>query len=267
MAEKVDRIDWHVRFKEMCPWLEMAETDRSRSRNLRGEIFKRLNVSDSTVVCWLTGVHCAVKVAHIIPDSTKNSVLKMLGLPPEFRNDTNDPRNFMILGTLIEEAFDAMQISFYPIDLLRPTQLYLKIWDEDVRDKQVGLPTDPDPTARTRTFGELESAGAMLSVPAPPEGWAVSLRALSYHNLCCYIYQTYKGNKSLGDMPADFTSQSGHDKDEVRKKLVGLFRSALRMEMAEEEEEWIGSDHESIDVGDTVTRVAKPKRKGNCTIM
>ena len=233
MAKKLDRMDWEITFRKMCPWLDIAETDRSRAKTLRHQLFHKLGVNNKTVTCWLTGLNCAVKVAHILPDSTKADVLKRLELDATFKNDTKKPRNFMILAETIEEAFDSMHISFCPKDVLNPTKLYLKVWSDELRGLAIGGDND-DEEVRNITFGSLEESEAMLMVP---EGWNVSLRSLSYHHLCCYIYHKSKGNKSLDpDMPADFSSQ-GKDKDNVRKALVNMLNTAKRFDQEEEEEE------------------------------
>lgn len=243
MAKKLDRIDWEITFRKMCPWLDIAETDRSRAKNLRQQLFHKLGVNNKTVTCWLTGLNCAVKVAHILPDSTKADVLKRLELDATFKNDTRNPRNFMILAETIEEAFDSMHISFCPKDVLNPTKLYLKVWSDELRGLAIGG-DDDDEEVRNITFGSLEKSEAMLMVP---EDWRVSLTSLSYHHLCCYIYHKSKGDKSLDpDMPSDFSSQGTKDKDNVRKALVNMLNTAKRFDQEEEEEEALNySDFES----------------------
>ena len=218
MTAKVDKLDWIASFREGCPWLDMAETERSRVANLRSSIFKQFGLTDATVKCWLLGINCPVKVAHILPNSTNNKVLKRLGLSSEFKNQINPTApNFMIINSNLEEAFDSMDISFCPPDLLNPTRLQLKLWNQSIRDNEVVVGI---------TFGSLE--GAFLSIP---ENWHVSLRCFSYHNLCCYIYHKYNRTLSLDeDMPADFSSQFGVDKDETRRYLASLFHSTIRVD-------------------------------------
>ncbi len=270
MAKKIDRIDWDRSFRKMCPWFEFAETDRSRAKNLRQKIFNKLGVNNSTVTCWLTGLNCAVKVAHILPDSTNNDVLKRLELDAVFKNDTVNPRNFLILAEAIEEAFDSMQISFCPKDVLNPTKLYLKIWNNNIRDLPIGGDNDP-PNIRSITFGDLEASGAMLTIPVD---WNVSLRALSYHNLCCYIYQKSMGNESLDpDMPADFSSQGTAEKDKVRLALVNMLKTAKIFDLEAEEEvldynDFDESKSDIIQEEETHRRpVPTPRRRKFCTIM
>lgn len=232
IKKKVDKIDWVSRFADYCPWLDMAETERSRANNLRNKVFGKLGITDSTATCWVTGKRVAVKNAHILPDSTKNKVMQRLDLPPSFRNDVDaDPSNFMVLDIHLENAFDSMKISFSPDDLFHTTVLKLKIWDASCRDdpvqpgSEVEMQTDITQYGKQlTTIGDYE--GFPLNVPA---GWRVSHRALSYHTLCCYIYQKYKGKLSLdASEPADFSSQSGKGRDSVRQQLAELFQSSIR---------------------------------------
>lgn len=215
IKSEVNKIVWINRFKDFCPWLDMAETDRSRTANLRKRVFDKLGITDTTATCWVTGKHVTVKNAHILPDSTKNIIMQRLQLKPCFRNDVDAvPSNFMILEVSLEEAFDSMKISFSPVDMLHTDQLMLKIWDPDCRDNPLGS---------GGTIGSYE--GCQLNIP---DSWKVSRRALSYHTLCCYTYHKYKGNLSIDESePADFSSQTA-GRDEVRRELAELFRSSIR---------------------------------------
>lgn len=261
MAKQIDKIEWDTSFRRMCPWLDMAETERSRTKNLRGAIFNKLGVNNSTVTCWLTGFNCAVKVAHILPDSARTDVLQRLELDAAFKNDTINPRNFLILAEAIEEAFDSMQISFCPNDVLNPTKLYLKIWNDEIRNQSVGGDVDPA-HVRALTFRDLETSAAMLTIPA---GWNVSLRALSYHNLCCYIYQKSKGTESLDpDMPADFSAPgTAAEKDKARADLVRMLQAAKKIDLGAEEEALDYNEfYESIpDIQEEVPTPPPRKRK------
>lgn len=232
IKKKVDKLDWLHRFEDFCPWLDMAETERSRANHLRDRVFNKLGITSATATCWVTGKHVPVKNAHILPDSTKNKIMRRLELEPSFRNDVDaQPSNFMILDIHLEDAFDAMKISFSPDDLLHTSVLRLKIWDPSCRDDPVGLGTaaemQDDVTQHGRqltTIGDYE--GFPLNVPA---SWSVSRRALSYHTLCCYIYQKYKGNLAIdADEPADFSSQTAKGRDKVRRQLAELFKSSIR---------------------------------------
>jgi hypothetical protein len=254
MEKKVDRIDWVTRFTEFCPWLEMAETDRSRTNDLRKKIFIKLGIDPANATCWVSGMRVPVKVAHILPDSSKKNVMTRLGLESSFRNDVNAvPCNFMVLCYSLEGAFDAMQISFSPPDLLHPETLTLKIWDDACRNN----PVENDGTCVVpRSIGDYD--GAALNIPT---GWVVSKRALSYHTLCCYIYQRYKGNMSEHE-PADFSSQLGEGRDKIRKQLAELFKTSIRLDDDAAEE----FDDELIDEGDIHEPKIQKARK-RCVVM
>ena len=70
-------------FREVCPWFDKSEAS-SKERNLRDSVFNELGVNDSTVMCWLLGVNCTVKVVHILSDSSQKSFRKGL---PAYIND------------------------------------------------------------------------------------------------------------------------------------------------------------------------------------
>lgn len=144
--------------------------------------------------------------------------MRRLQLPPSFKNNIQaSSKNFMILDAKLEEAFDAMKISFCPPDVLHPNSLYLRIWDSSCRGDVVD------------SGGTIEDyEGSLLQVPA---SWVLSKRALSYHNLCCYIYSRYMGRYPLEE-PPDFSSQSKEGNDKVRVELAGLFHSAIRQDKA-----------------------------------
>ncbi len=222
----VKKMEWNLSFKDKCPWIDMADSERSKSKNIRGAIFRKLNVNDDTVTCWLLGINCPVKVAHILPDSTKAVVYRRLGLPPDFRNQIEpQARNFMILHEKLEQAFDNMSIAFAPNDPFFPNQLYMKIWSDDIRDVEV---------VEGINFKDLENRQLMV-----PDGWSLSLRCLSYHNLCCYIYNKTKRTMLLDPgIPADFSSVdfNNKEKDNIRKDLVSNFHLAMRVEKSPDDD-------------------------------
>lgn len=272
IKKKVDKIDWIHRFADFCPWLDMAETERSRANDLRRKVFSKLELTDASAVCWVTGKHVPVKNAHILPDSTKNKIMRRLELPPSFRNDVNaNPSNFMIIDARLEDAFDSMKISFAPVDLLHPEVLTLKVWDAACRDDLVGVGTDAelenDITQHGQpltTIGDYE--GYPLIVPAP---WRVSRRALSYHTLCCYIFQKYKGNLSIDEEePADFSSQAGKGGDKVRRQLAELFRTSIR-EDDDSSVDSVGELSHTFALQEVPDErpVARKNKRGMCVIM
>jgi hypothetical protein len=174
----------------------------------------------------------AVKNAHILPDSTNNKIMRRLELEPSFKNDViAEPSNFMILDVRLEDAFDSMKISFSLVDLLHTDVLKLKIWDPACRDDPVEVGTAAEMQSDTVEHGkQLTTIGDYEGFPLnAPALWRVSRRALSYHTLCCYIYQKYKGNLSIDeDEPADSSSQIANGRDKVRRQLAELFKSSIR---------------------------------------
>lgn len=231
----------------------MAETERGRASGLRQLVFTAVGVTPQSVTCWVTGQHVPVKNAHIIPDSTKDKVMRRLQLPPSFKNDTTvRPSNFMILDAKLEEAFDTMKISFMPDSILTPTQLKLKIWDVDCRSTELGSGD---------TIGDYE--GSLLNVPS---NWSVSKRALSYQSLCCYVYHKYRGTLPAGeDEPLDFSSQPDEGKDKVRKELVEMYETSIRLDEVDNEEK---EDVEKMSDDEGIVKFAmKKKTIHRCTMM
>jgi len=261
MSKKIDKIDFNTSFKEYCPWLDMATTDRSRAPKLRSSLFTKLGVTEDSVTCWVTGKKCKVKCAHIIPDSSNDVVLKMLNLHKDFRNGLVDPPfNFLILDEKLEEAFDAMKISFsYENEL--SNKFILKIWDETCRNDPVSSSNDINfGDSKKTTIGDYENE--VLNIP---DGWSISKRTLTYHSLCCYIYLKTQGKLSLdAEEPADFLSEF-EGKDKIRKKLASFVKRAIKEDDNEAEDEGendINSiEEENIELVTQATTTRKSYKK------
>lgn len=208
--------------RDMNPWLEMSQTDRSRTNNLRSVVFKKLGINDQTASCWLSG-HKPVKVAHILPCSTKEVVWRKLGLTREFRNDTDASRwNFMVLRNDIESAFDSLKVSFVPVDAIHQESFKLRIWDRASVDAAI-LPLD----------------GQQLQIPT---GVSLSRRALSYQAICAYVEYKKRADAgeltgNLDDAPTDFSSDDGINGTNVYNEMLDVLRRSIREENQEEEEE------------------------------
>lgn len=224
VRSKTDKIEWMLTFESFTPWLVMVETDQSFKSDLRERVFKKLGVSKETVSCWVTGLQGVVKVAHILPDSCSNKVLDLLKISVESKNDIDAPRkNILVLDPAIEYAFDHLSLSFIPINPLKPSELFVRIWDDSIRTIPLSV------TGRSLTIGDFE--GARLNIP--PD-WDIFKRALSYHALCAYIYHKTKDTCTLDETePADFTSEF-EGKDEARKALACLLQSNIKAELSEE---------------------------------
>ena len=202
------------------PWFNMAETDQSKTSKLRLKVMNRLQKLKCPFECMLTkcqDIH-KLKVAHILPDSTKKSIMNDLKLPSCFRNDTEAQKwNFMILRNDIEEAFDSLKISFVPTNILQPNDFYLNIIDRDSLDSDItGL------------------EGSKLNVP---EGISLSRRALSYQAYMAYIQATYNDPSVDLNLPLDFWSSEYDSRDAVRDRLAGLVTSSIRDESLEVDED------------------------------
>ena len=205
--------------RDMNPWLEMSQTDRSRTNNLRSALFNKLGITDQAASCWLSGGK-PVKVAHILPCSTKALVWEKLGLTKEFRNDVNASRwNFMVLRNDIESAFDSLKVSFLPMDAIHQESFRLHIWDKSSVDADI-----------------LVLDGKPLQIPT---GVSLSRRALSYQAICAFVEYKKRadaGEINLNDAARDFSSDAGTDGTIVYNEMLGILRRSIREENQEEEE-------------------------------
>jgi hypothetical protein len=224
IKSKTEKIEWKLNFESLNPWLDMAETERSTTKNLKEKVFNKLGVKKETVSCWVTGLQGDVKVAHILPDSCSNKVFELLKIPVESKNDVDATRkNFLVLDPAFEYAFDHLNLSFIPINLLKPSELCVHIWDDSIKTIPLSV------TGRSLTIGDFD--GACLNIP---HGWDIFKRALSYQALCAYIYHKNKETCILDDSePADFSSEF-EGKDEARKGLASLLQSNIKAELSEE---------------------------------
>ena len=213
LSESVNQLKWSACFKEMNPWLEMAETERSRMRDTRAKFFQYLGITEATATCWVSGIQNVpasknVIVSHILPDSSKNSVLERLKLDFTFKNDyAAKPSNFLLLDKKIEDAFDHLKLSFVPIDILHPTTFKLVCWTDEVITLSDGSLFDCSGEPRLNL----------------PEGFAPSRRAMSYQALCAYIYNAYKHRTGEygKEVPTDFSSEYVGKDATYKKRISG----------------------------------------------
>jgi hypothetical protein len=214
--------------RDMNPWLEMSQTDRSGTNNLRSAVFNTLGITDQAASCWLSGGK-PVKVAHILPCSTKAIVREKLGLTKEFRNDNVDASrwNFMVLRNDIESAFDRLKVSFLPMDAIHQESFRLHIWDKGSVDADL-----------------LLLDGKPLQIPT---GVSLSRRALSYQAICAFV--EYKKRADVGEINlngAPRALNAGTDGTIVYTEMMDTLRRSIR----EENQEEYDDDDDDDDDGD-----------------
>jgi len=137
------------------------------------------------VKCMLTGEYGnndQVICAHIIPCATTNLILASLQLSLA---DTNNPRNVLFLSKGVEKAFDKLQISFIPVDILNPSSFKMKIWDDACRILPIW-------EGSTRLISDFD--GSVLNMM----GHNPFRRCLSYQ-----AYQAYINQPKSADWPLD----------------------------------------------------------------
>lgn len=212
---QLEKMGKEALFKEKNPWFDMSESDSSKAQSVGGKVIERLNKLGCPFECMVTKCRDVniLKVVHILPDSTKKSIMNDLKLPYNFRNDVTAERwNFMVLRNDIQEAFDSLKISFVPENLLKPEDFFLNIVEEGSLDNDIKA-----------------LAGRKLIVPS---GIALSRRALSYQAYMAYMQATYRDSAVDLDVPYDFSSDC-KGKDEVRDRLASLIVSSIHNENLE----------------------------------
>jgi hypothetical protein len=66
-----------------------------------------------------------VIAAHVMPHSAKVDTLEYAGIS---RDEVNSARNCILLAVEIENAFDRLDVSFVPLDLMHQSRFLLKVW-------------------------------------------------------------------------------------------------------------------------------------------
>jgi hypothetical protein len=233
VSKDVGQLKWNTNYQQWNCWQDMADTDRTLLSHLRSKIFSELNLSEATVTCWLTGKHTKVKVSHILPDSCKSHIMQKLRLPNDFKNNIEiEPWNFLILDSNIESAFDSLQISFIPQNIMEPTVFHLRIWDDNVRSISVGVGDTNDEARDIARYGKvLDTIGDYDGFPLAPLVDPCR-RALSYQALMAYLHKKYSESSTQvieEEEPADFSSEY-EGKDETRKFLASMLNTGIREE-------------------------------------
>ena len=87
LRSAIAKLEWENCYSKVNPWLDMSNTARTRVNYLRQMLFSKLQLTNDTAQCWLTGVVGTVKVAHIIPNFADTYVLNKFGLRQDFKNN------------------------------------------------------------------------------------------------------------------------------------------------------------------------------------
>jgi hypothetical protein len=195
------------------PYATMAQTTDSVKFDIRKNIFLPYSgIIDNKPTCMYSGIiDSSVKCAHILPKSTKMATVSNLGLKPD---DVNSPRNMMWLCPGIEDAFDAMKLSFICRVVPGMKSGYvMSIWDDSCLDYKLHENTPqtirdvylPD---KCLNFDITKSDGNIFE-------HSVFKRCLANQALWCYHYFNGEFPPSIWTC-GDFSSVD----DRVRQKLI-----------------------------------------------
>jgi len=141
------------------PWTQSKISKGVRGSHFRSDLMKLYKYDKKNKPkCCVTGIRAGgniVSCAHLIPCTTTQDKLDIVGLTTENLNQTE---NTVFLVKPIEEAFDRLQLSFMKTNPLLD-KLRLKIWDGSIRGQLVA----PDLGAtEVRTIGDFEDSEILL---------------------------------------------------------------------------------------------------------
>jgi hypothetical protein len=208
------------------PWETMSNTTDGTVRDLRKKFSNGYGLGDIDM-CMLTELKPGpnnLKLSHLLPISTKADVYQSLG----FRgSDVNTPRNFLVLCIHVEEAFDALRISFVPDPSSPLVRKYvMKVWDERVLSEKV------HPFSVT-TINDY--VGKSLTLMVNGHAHEPFRRVLSYHAFMAYWKWTKIGRECLEE-PVDFDDSDYEGKSQMVDKRKDYVEQFLK-DRAEEVDE------------------------------
>jgi hypothetical protein len=166
------------------PWNELTATSIGKNAVRKEDFATRYGLTASTIPCMIAGLIPPppttrtdppnLKLAHLLPRSTKAKILRSLGL-----NTTNvdDFRNMLVLCAGFEEAFDRQQISFVPNANPFNGGFVVIFWTDEMK----GSPLYPGALQR---LGDFDEWPLNLEVNGHPH--VIFRRALSYHAYTCF---------------------------------------------------------------------------------
>ena len=177
--------------------------------------------------CMVTGtIGGSLKLAHLVPASASQKVLKMLNISTE-KNTIEvgvwNLRNALVLSWNIEKCFDKKQLSFVP-QVLSSTDYVMKIWDDSIRNMKLY-----DNDESSNTIGKYD--GSILNLQTNSGLVNPLKRALSYQAFMSY----YASNKKLIDEPADFCSVDETPQFLDFRRNLMLFKNDLLKSVFEDE--------------------------------
>ena len=166
------------------------------------------------IACMISGQlgnQNQVITAHITPHSAKAMTLAHIGIS---RQEVDSARNCLLLSKAIEKAFDRMDVSFVPKDMLHPNTFVLKIWTP------LGLPPGVERNQRgdARTISLWDGSKFKIGEFEGHELFcgsnSVLTSALSHQAFHAFIRSKTQGWVDAGDSPPDHFGTPERDSSE-----------------------------------------------------
>jgi hypothetical protein len=210
----------------------MSNTSRSVKENVRQIFLKHCGITNNKPTCMYSGfTNEQVRAAHILPKSSKAPLLRNLHI-----DDINATRNLLWLAPGIEEAFDAMQLSFIPCLTKGMVQKYkLKIWDDNCKSNLIFK-------NEATKIGDIDLENQYMDFTIKNGNKKSATqhvfyrRCLAYQAICCH--QFYEREVPLNsDDIGDFSSLSEDEIERLNKFLFADSQMIIQKEIMEEEEE------------------------------
>ena len=211
-----------------------SEGKSDRGETFRHDLLQSLGYNprkrNRSIACMVTGESgngACVVAAHIVPARSKIRYLLFIGLTPE---DVSSSRNGLLLSKNIENAFDALQLSFIrgpvPDDSGAPMDGFtLKIWDDNCRNTPIWAGSD-------KLIGEYDGCIAL-------QRHNPFKRALSHQAYSAFLHFRHELNAMVSP-----PSEYGSDNQSKYYKQRKLMKESVDRDMAEELDDANGEDHD-----------------------
>jgi hypothetical protein len=206
-------------YTNLNPWEVMSNTTDGTANDVRGKFIRNYSLR-SPLKCMLSGLFIPdnqIKLAHILPRSTKAKVYRKLGMR---KDDINGIRNLLLLSKNVEEAFDSMRISFVPrVNEALCREYVMHVWDDSVCEEAIH-------------DGASTNIGDYLKVPLTLRMNETQIhepfrRCLSYHAFMCFWKWSKEGKTGLTE-PFDFDNSVYETNAENKVERAKYFEQFIR---------------------------------------
>lgn len=167
-----------------------------------------------------------VCAAHILPCTTKKRIADQLNLSLDNLNDT---RNGLFLAKNIEVAFDKLQLSFIPRDMLHPNSLRMVIWDHDVSNTPIW-------EAHDDLIGQYEGCTLQLGEHSPYRR-ALSYQAYISHASSKLCLDDNSRPQEFGTPGSTFYESRQVSQQEVEANLKNAYREEVTLIVDDEDDD------------------------------